>query len=222
MPRLLGLCSALAAILLVAIPARADVSWDFIVTAAATPDGSVDPLSVGGGGLTVSGAAFLRGSVSYSYFVDSNGDLFVTGDTDFSLDLPSIIGEPLFSPGVYPGFQSTVFASIDLSFSSDGKISGDIISTWVSGGTRDVAMSIENSVVTHARWGSDGGVPGCGMRPCSLIDGYWQLTNPLPQRIPEPSPLSILLGAITVLGLLRRHAILTRLRTAWLPAQAVA
>jgi hypothetical protein len=220
MPRLLGLCSALAAILLVAIPARADVSWDFIVTAATDlgcPSCPVDPLPAIGGVLTVSDAAFLRGSVSYSHFHfndDPDDNFFVTGDTDFSLGLSgSFISLPLLPPGVYPGFGEPAIASIELSFSSDGKISGDIFSIWVSGGTNDVTMSIENSIVTDAIWGSDGGALGCGTSRC-LIDGYWQLTSPLPQRIPEPSGLAILVGAITSLGIMRRRAVLARLCSA--------
>ena len=225
MPRLLGLCSALVLTLLVVTPARADVSWDFILTAATSlscPGCPLDPLPAIGGGLTVSDAAFLRGSVSYSHFADGNGDLFVTGDTDFSLGLSGqLVGWPLLPPGVHPGFLSPASASIDLSFSSDGKISGGITSSWVSGGTYDVTMSIEDSIVTDARWGSDFGSLGCGRHQC-LIEGYWQLTSPLPQRIPEPSGLVILLGAITGLGIMRRRAVLMRLCTARLPAQVIA
>jgi hypothetical protein len=205
--------------LLAAIPARADVSWDFTVTAAtdlSCPGGCAPghPLPVIGGSLTVSDAAFLRGNVSYSYFDDPfTAELFVTGDIDFRLDLTGQIGWPSFAPGVYPNFLNPANASIDLLFSSDGKISGGITSFWISGGTNDVIMNIGNSVVTDSRWSSDDWVPGCGRSQC-LIDGYWQLTSPLPQRIPEPSGLGILLGAIAGLGIMRRRAVLARLCSA--------
>jgi hypothetical protein len=90
MPRLFSLCSVLAVVLLVAIPARADVSWEFIITAAIDLGGPCcgpEPLPALGGGLIVSDAAFLRGSVSYSWMIDSNLDLSAAGDTDFSLGL---------------------------------------------------------------------------------------------------------------------------------------
>jgi hypothetical protein len=189
---------------LIASPARADVSWDFTVTEAATWVGAVDPASVGSGILTVSDAAFLRGSVSYGYSIDPfNEDLHVTGDTDFFLGLPGQLAWPSFDPGVYP-VAGGGRASISLIFALDGEISGNITGTWTAGGTIEVYMNIQNSVVTDASWGSDGGVPGCGAHACSLIAGYWQLTSPLPEQVsapvPEPGTLVLLGGMLGLLG----------------------
>jgi hypothetical protein len=206
MPRLLGLWSALAAMLLAAIPARADVSWGFIVTSTVNlgcPSCPPPSLPVTGGFLTVSDAAFLRGSLSYSHVVlePDEPNVVITGDTDFQLSLGSDTELP-----ISPLRLGSGNGLVGLSFSSNGEISGHIENAISSGG---LSMDISSGgIVAHSFLHSDGWIPGCGDFTQCFIDGYWQLTSSLPQRIPEPSPLSILLCAITGLGIMRWRAVL--------------
>jgi hypothetical protein len=216
MPRLLGLCTALAAILLVATPARADVSWDFIATSidrdcpSCCPSCPPPHVPMVVATLTVSDAAFLRGSLSYSYVGNHNtGEITSIGDTDFYFNYFFYFPLPIDPINFFVNG-----GAVELSFSSNGEISGSIFdSTPMS----DIRMVIYDSNVDDAFFGEDGGdIAVCGQsgsQTC-LVDGYWQLTSALPQRIPEPSPLSILLGAITGLGIMRQRAVLARLRSA--------
>lgn len=190
--------------------AKAAVSWDFIITAAINTLCPECPATVPtrGGSLTVSDEAFLRGSLFYSYYVedppfpDSDSELpraVVTGDNNFSLAMGIDILLPI-NPSVIGWNNFGDVGSIDLSFSLEGGISGSI---FEKNQFADISMIIADGAVTQARWGSDWFVPGCAPHVQCIIDGYWQLTTPLP--IPEPPSVGILAGAVAMLGLLKRQ-----------------
>lgn len=203
-----AICAALVLVLLAAwaSPGRADVSWDFIVTSAVNlscPGCALFPVPATGGSLTVSDAAFLRGSVSYSYNVDidlNDPSLFdghVTGDTDFSLTVGAFGLLPLPAGVGFSVGQWGNHASVNLSFSQNGTLNGSI-----AGDTNfdNIIMSIMGGAVIDAFMASDLAVPGCGDFAACRVNGYWQLASTLP--MPEPSSLGILLAAISVLGML--------------------
>lgn len=190
--------------------AHANVSWDFIVTSSVNslcPGCPPQfPLPAFGGSLIMSDAAFFRGGLSYFYEADRHTDTIVAvGDTDFSLSLGTF-DLPL-DPGLLslPGITDLLsIGGVGLGASSAGKLSGHIsINTFID----NIEMDISDSIVTGANWASDNAVPGCDTFTQCEIDGYWQLTSPLPVRVPEPSGVSILLlwGTIAVLGLCGRH-----------------
>jgi hypothetical protein len=210
MPRLLNLFSALVLTLLVVTPARA-VSWDLIVTSAvrsSCPDCPFTPLIPLGGQLTVSDELFLRGDLFFSHTgsFGTSDPATIIGDTDFSGILFNV-GFDMLS--VIPSLTHEVF--VDLSFSENGGLSGSI---YISTVHDTIRMSMSDSVIIVAEIGSDISSNGCGGSAVCMIEGYWQLTSALPQRIPEPSALGILAGAITVLGILRRRDVLASLRPA--------
>jgi hypothetical protein len=205
------LATAVASIMTIAAPAKADVSWEFITTSAtplccSSPSQDFILSSV----LTVSDEAFLRGGVHYSYTggsIDPSDLVQEFGDKDFRFTL-SITSFPLGSaPATLYGYGEANF-----SFSKNGKLSGGVTNRdwqeWFD-------MTIEDNKVTGATLFSD-----YVWTPYE-IDGYWKLVHanhPLPKQpkdkaqladataIPEPGTLSILLASLGVLLYVRRRS----------------
>ena len=200
MSRMLGLL--LVAALLTSASARADVSWNLVATSAVdSTSGMPLPLSSTTiGGLTVSDAIFLRGGLSSSYTGDflSTGEITFIGDTDFNLNLGNYPA-PMSGPST---FYMGDF--IELVFSLNGEITGTINNNTIS---NDFYMEMFNNIASGI-FNNDGPfICGGGMTNC-MVDGYWQLTSALPLQVPEPSGLAILVGAIAILGMLRRRSVL--------------
>jgi hypothetical protein len=208
--RVRAILAALVTMLLMASPVRADVSWNFIVTASTDlgcPSCPPPPLpSTGGGSLTVSNAAFLRGSLEYSYVIVFNPDQTIGADiardADFHLMMGSEPRLPTIPQVNYSENSLNERGMIDVSFSADGTLNG-IIGIHSTQGNVD--MDIINSVFTDTYWDSDGFVPGCGGFTQCRISGYWELTSALPQAVSEPSSLTLLLSGIIALGMRRRN-----------------
>jgi hypothetical protein len=178
MPHRLSFILAALLVLFAAPAAKADVSWNLIVTAAtrlAGPGGPpLVPLPITAGVLTVADALFLRGSLFYEYFtVDlDEREVFVSGDTGFGLSFSfpgQFIPAMPTDPDEIRSNANLFNASVGLAFSGNGEITGDIV---FNSNMDNVHIPVDASAVHSGFIASDNFTICGGFTQCE-IEGYW-------------------------------------------------